>query len=84
MPGTGAASLAEGFAAMVAATGEIADEDPIFDDKGVNSAGHEIIVQFRCCAEMEEINADLSSIAIGDGTKQAYLHMIMLNLEDER
>jgi hypothetical protein len=77
-------TLAQGLATLVGGIGEMKNEDPIIDQTGINASGHDMIVQFRCCGELEGLSADLSSIAVGSPERQAYLLMVMLNLGDER
>lgn len=77
-------SLAQGLATMVNAVPDLADEDTTDDAAGVTTNGHEMLMQYRCCGEVQEIDAALTTVAVGSSTKQAFLQMLAMNLYGDR
>nr|WP_314256128.1 hypothetical protein [uncultured Devosia sp.] len=77
-------TLAQGMAQVVNAFPDMAEEDTTTDSVGVTSNGYEMIMEYRCCGEIQDISAGLTTIAVGSPTKQAYLQMVSMNMDGDR
>ncbi|HEY8576729.1 MAG TPA: hypothetical protein VIL88_10360 [Devosia sp.] len=77
-------TLLQGVATMVGAIPELAEEDTTTEGEGVTSNGYDMVVQYRCCGRVQDIQASLTTVAVGDSGKQAFLQLLTMNLHDER
>lgn len=60
------------------------EEDTTKEGKGLTSNGHDMLMQYRCCGRVQDVSAALTAVAIGSDSRQAYLQMLTINLDDER